>query len=36
MKLGAGIVEQEDGGRIEGHQRVHPLEDVLEGAVEVQ
>ena len=36
MELGARVVQQKDGGRIEGDQRVHALEDVLEGAIEIE
>jgi hypothetical protein len=36
VQLAPRIVQQKDGGRIEGHQGIHPFQDLLEGAVEIE
>ena len=36
LQLAPGVVEQKDGGRVEGNQGIHPLQDLLERAIEVE
>src|SRR5207249_6903509 len=36
LQLAPGVVEQKDGGGVEGNQGIHPLQDLLERAVEVE